>query len=215
MVMNTSPEEQREAGAGAGAGVPPLPGTPPPYAGAPPTPPPYGVDPRTAAPGWANRWGSALDSRRKSVGLAYFLSFIMPGLGQVYVGYYQRGFVHVAIFAGIITMLASGAARGLEPLLGIFMGFFYFYNIVDAGRRASFYNQALNGMHQMELPEDFKMPGGSGSLVGGVLLTAIGVLLFLHTRWDFDLEFLADWWPLVLVALGINLIYRARTRKGS
>ena len=72
-------------------------------------------------------------------------------------------------------------------------------------------------MRQQELPEDFKMPGGSGSLVGGLLLTLFGILLFLNTKYDIDLDWLADWWPLALVALGLNLVYKAvRARqKGS
>ena len=61
----------------------------------------------------------------------------MPGLGQVYVGYYQRGFIHVLVAATIITLLANGAADALIPLLGLFLGFFWLYNMVDAYRRAS------------------------------------------------------------------------------
>ena len=38
------------------------------------------------------------DPRSKSPALAAILS-MMPGLGQVYIGYYQRGFVHILVIA--------------------------------------------------------------------------------------------------------------------
>jgi hypothetical protein len=203
MSMSTFDEQRREAGGQASQGAAPQPGA------VPPMPPPYAVPGTPPPPGWAGTWKPARDSRRKSVALAYFLSFIMPGLGQVYVGYYQRGFLHAIIFGGIIALLSTGSVRGLEPLFGIFLGFFYLYNIVDAGRRASFYNMALDGLQPMPFPEDFKLPSGGGSLVGGLILTAIGLLLFLNLRFDFDLDWLVEWWPLLLVALGLNLIYKA------
>ena len=40
----------------------------------------------------------------------------------------------------------------LYPLLGIFLAFFFIYNIVDAGRRAIYYNFAINGVQGIEMP---------------------------------------------------------------
>ena len=79
----------------------------PPQAAAPRPP----ADP-PAAP--ASQYLSILDSRRKSPGLACFLS-LMPGLGQVYVGYYQRGFVHAAVVAALITS-AMVLSLWIKPL---------------------------------------------------------------------------------------------------
>src|SRR2546426_12676916 len=70
------------------------------------------------------------DTRSKSPALAAVLS-MMPGLGQVYVGYYQRGFVHAAVVATLVTILASGTLDRLNPLLALFMSFFWLYNIID------------------------------------------------------------------------------------
>ena len=157
----------------------------------------------------------ARDSRHKSVGLAHLLS-CMPGLGQLYVGYFQRGFAFALVFATFVTLL-NMHTDPLKPFLGITMAFFILYNIIDAGRRARFYNMALDGERPIDLPEDFKMPGGRGSIVWGLLLTALGILLILN-RYDVDLEWLADWladwWPLVLVVLGLNLIYKAVRARG-
>jgi len=175
----------------------------PPYAG-PSTPPP---GPGPVPPAWSGgRYGTA--PRGKSPVLAGILSSFMPGLGQIYLGSYQRGFMHVAIFAGLVACLSSGAAHGLEPLFGIMLGFFYLYNIVDAARRTALYNMALQG-GQIPVPEDFKMPTGRSSLLGGVILTAIGMLLLLNTRFDYSLDWLADWWPVFIVAIGATMVYRA------
>jgi len=157
--------------------------------------------------GWSqSRWAS----HRKSPVLTGILSAIMPGLGQIYLGYYQRGFVHAGIFAGTIAMLASGPVHGAEPLFGIFLGFFYFYNIIDAVRRASLFNQALAGMDPVRLPEDFKMPAGRPSMLGGLVLAGLGIIFLMHTRFDFDLDWVADWWPAALVIIGGWMVYRSR-----
>ena len=152
------------------------------------------------------------DPRKKSVMLAMLLS-VMPGLGQVYVGYYDLAFRNILVICGLIAILASGAAHRLEPVVGLFMAFYWLHNIVDAGRRASFYNQALAGLRPMDLPEDGKAPQPIGSFAGGVLLVAVGVTLFLNTMFDVPLDWLAQWWPLALVGAGAWLIYADRQAK--
>ena len=152
------------------------------------------------------------DPRKKSVMLAMLLS-VMPGLGQVYVGYYDLAFRNILVICGLIAILASGAAHRLEPVVGLFMAFYWLHNIVDAGRRASFYNQALAGLRPMDLPEDGKAPQPIGSFAGGVLLVAVGVTLFLNTMFSVPLDWLAHWWPLALVGAGAWLIYADRRAK--
>ena len=152
------------------------------------------------------------DPRKKSVMLAMLLS-VMPGLGQVYVGYYNLAFRNIFVICGLIAILATGGLDDLEPVVGLFIAFYWLHNIVDAGRRASFYNQALAGLRPMDLPEDIKMPPPLGSLAGGVLLIAIGLMLFAHTMFRVPLEWLAQWWPLALVGAGAWLIYADRRAK--
>jgi len=112
------------------------------------------------------------DSRRKSPFLACLLS-AFPGLGQVYVGYYQRGFIHVAVVAVLITLLANDLGP-LIPLAGIFLAFFWLYNVIDAGRRAALYNEVLDGRTDIELPQDLKTPAIGGSGMGGALVGLVG-----------------------------------------
>ena len=154
------------------------------------------------------------DPRRKSPFLACLLS-AMPGLGQVYTGYYQRGFAHAIIVAVIIAFLAGNQVGPLTPLAALFLAFFWLYNIVDAGRRAALFNEVLAGRTGVELPEDIKMPGMGGSVVGGITIALIGFILLLQTRFDVSLDWLEEWWPMALIAFGGYLVYKAREEKAA
>ena len=48
---------------------------------------------------------------------------------------------------------------------------------------------------------------GHGSIVGGLVLLVIG-FLFLAENFLPDFHF-GDWWPLILVAIGVGMLYRA------
>ena len=141
----------------------------------------------------------------KSPTLASVLS-LFPGLGQVYIGYYQRGFAHSIVVALCMTMLNMGLGK-LAPLVGLFLAFFWLFSVIDAGRRAALFNQAVEGVTALEMPKDLKLPAG-GSLMGGLLLIAIGALLVAHTRYDYSLDWLQDWWPVALVLYGLYLIVK-------
>jgi len=151
-----------------------------------------------------SRWGS-ID--RKSPGLACLLS-AMPGLGQIYVGYYRRGFVHAILVASIITLLNMDVWP-MTPLLGIFLAFFWLYNIIDAGRRAVYYNHVVAGGETFDMPADFAMPGMHGSILGGLLLIAAGAILLSRTAWNISLAWMEDWWPVAPILFGVYLVVRA------
>jgi TM2 domain-containing membrane protein YozV len=147
------------------------------------------------------------DPRRKLPLLALVLSG-MPGLGQIYVGYYQRGFIHAIVVGTLIALISHGVGP-LEPLAALFLAFFWLYNIVDAGRRAMLYNEALAGRTGIELPEDFKTPGLQGSIPGGLAIAAVGGVLLSNTLFGVSLEWLNDWWPAALILFGIYLVVRS------
>jgi hypothetical protein len=170
------------------------------------TPPPIQAGQAPRPPVAQGRRDFFDDPRRKSPVLALVLS-LMPGLGQVYIGYYQQGFTNVLVAASIIAVLNSELAGGAEPLLGIFLGFFWLYNIVDAWRRATFYNNALAGIGPAAMPEDFTAPGSRGSLAGGVALVLVGVIALSHTLFGMPLDWIEKWWPIALVGVGGWLIY--------
>jgi len=138
---------------------------------------------------------------------------LMPGLGHVYVGYYREAFRNIAVVCIIMTVLSTNMLHRVEPPAVMFLAFFILFNLVDAGRRASLYNQALDGLRPMDLPEDMALTPGHGSLVGGVLLVVLGVVFFMNTMFGVSLEWLGRWWPIAFVAGGAWLIYLDRQAK--
>ncbi len=176
------------------------PAVPPPPAA--PTPPVAAYAPRPA--------GYARGLQRKSPMLAGLLS-LMPGVGQIYVGYYKLGFIHNIIFGSTIAFLAG--VRGPNPLLpvmSIFLAFFFVYNVVDAGRRANLYNLALDGMEGIELPNmNMALPSFGGSIGGGVALIVVGVILLANTRFGMTLDWIEEWWPLAPIFVGAYLLAKA------
>lgn len=153
--------------------------------------------------------GTYADMRRKSPIFALVLSAV-PGLGQIYVGYYQRGFTHAVVVAGLIALLAAPAFGNspLLPLFAIFLAFFWLYNMADAYRRAALYNFALAGGSEIELPDDISPPSLRGSIAGGITIAAVGLILLLHTRFGFSLAWVEDWWPAAILLFGVYLAWK-------
>ncbi|MCP4570849.1 MAG: hypothetical protein GY838_00710 [bacterium] len=168
----------------------------------------YESPPREAIP---PRTGPAPRNAYKSPVLATVLS-MMPGVGQIYVGYYPQGFMNIMIVASTITLLAMGMGS-LTPLLAVFLAFFWIYNMIDANRRAQHYNRALDGLGGETLPDDFEMPGLKGSMPLGVVLIVAGSIFFLDRKFGMDMEWLEEWWPIGLVIAGVWLVVKARSNK--
>ena len=171
--------------------------------------------PRGGASLRSNRFG-APDPRFRSPFLAAFLSLV-PGLGQIYVGYYNRGFVNPLVVGGILSLLILSANAPEPPfwfpLAIMFLVFFWLYNIIDAFRRAVMYNLALDGVENIQLPDDLTAPSFGGSLFGGVVLVLVGGSILLHTRFGLPIEVFEQWWPIVPIAFGAYLIVRDRMDK--
>lgn len=158
-----------------------------------------------------NTMNSIRDPRRKSSFLASLLSFL-PGLGQVYVGYYRRGFINILTFGTLVTILAGTPEDFvLTPLVALFMVFFVFYNIVDAGRRATLFNLSLEGIEQIDLPDELTNNPFTinGSYLLGTVLLLVGLISLSHTLFDYSLEWLNEWWPIAPIGFGAYLVYMA------
>ena len=157
--------------------------------------------------------GRSLAGPRKSPVLACVLS-LLPGVGQVYVGYYKLGFIHNLVFATTVFLLVSFGNEAVGPLFGIFIAFFFVYNVVDAGRRATLYNLALDGIADIELPQemDSPLPNMGGSIVAGVVLMVLGVVLLLNTAFGVSLAWVEQWWPLAPILMG-GYLFRTAWRE--
>jgi len=199
--QNTYGRDPQPAMATGPEGTPASPSATPGYPGPAAPPPAAGYPPPASAP-------RPPDPRAKSPALACILS-VIPGLGQIYVGYYHRGFIHAIVVASIMTFLISADIAELLPLGVIFLIFFWLYNIIDAGRRAAMVNHVLAGGEVSELPQDFAMPRMGGSIVGGLVLIAFGLILLSHTVWGVPLEWIENWWPLLPIFLGVYLLGKA------
>ena len=139
----------------------------------------------------------------KSPGLAAFLS-LFPGLGQVYNGQIARAFVFLFGFVGSIYLTAQGHAFPFAFLIA----FVYLYNIIDAWKGATAINQRfLGGEGEKMAEETVESPLWGGSLV------AIGLLVLLNNMGWLDLDRLARWWPLLLIAVGAYFIYNSIQKK--
>jgi hypothetical protein len=154
--------------------------------------------------------------QHKSPVIACLLS-LMPGIGQIYVGYYRLGFIHNIVFITSILLLANDLPDPLYPPVSIFLAFFVIYNVVDAGRRAMFYNLAIDGVEGIELPNmNIAVPSFGGSFAGGLALMAIGGVLLSNTRFGVSLDWLEEWWPAAPILLGAYLFVKAlQERRGA
>ena len=148
------------------------------------------------------------DPRLKSPMSAALLS-LMPGLGQAFLGYTRLGFLHAAAVASMIALLASNHLGALEPAVGVFMSFFWLYNLVDAYRRAVLLNEAITRMETPELPDAFKALTYQGRVGVGLLLILAGTLSLLSLRFHVSMAWLEQWWPAGVLLFGLYLVVGA------
>ena len=150
--------------------------------------------------------------QRKSPFLAGLLS-LMPGIGQIMSVLREASSTSPCSYL-IFLLVRRRQSQRPYPALGVFLGFFVVYNIVDASRRAILYNLALDGVQGIQLPDmNASLPKLQGSVGGGAALIAIGILLLSNTLFGLSLDWLASWWPLGLVGLGAYLVAKAREER--
>jgi hypothetical protein len=139
--------------------------------------------------------------------LAGFFPF---GVGAVYCSQYAKGLSHLVIMVLLIIGVSSDVPWYVHMVLGIGIGFFYLYQIIDAVRTA----------RAMQLGEPTPDPFGLASMFGGggspvekseattkvpvaaAVLIGLGLLFLFNTAFDFSLH---RYWPLILIVLGVYL----------
>ena len=92
----------------------------------------------------------APEPRHKSAGLAFLLSLLIPGTGQLYCGKIPRGFTTLGFWiVGVIAISASGTARGNGMVLGFVLWVFSF---LDAYFTATEINSGIDGQVEVQNP---------------------------------------------------------------
>jgi hypothetical protein len=140
--------------------------------------------------------------------LAGILAGVFPfGVGAVYCSQYAKGLSHLVIMVLLIIGESSDVPWFMHMFLGIGIGFFYVYQIIDAVRSAHAIQAGEPAPDPFGLAATFgagekfegtKVPAGAAILIG------LGVLFLLHTAGL--LEFGLDrFWPLILIGLGVWL----------
>jgi TM2 domain-containing membrane protein YozV len=140
-----------------------------------------------------------------SPGLAFFLGWI-PGVGAIYNGQYAKGLVHAVLWGVLVSVTAnSSASRGLEPLFGMLIAVWEFYMAFEAYHTA---RKRRIGEPVDEYSSLIDLKGGRGQVpVAGIALIVLGILLLLHTLDLLNFEYVARYWPVLLIAAGAYLLY--------
>jgi hypothetical protein len=157
----------------------------PPYA--PPYPPPPPAYPTTNV----------------SPGLAFFLGLI-PGVGAIYNGQYAKGLVHAVVWGVLMSIANSNAAHGLEPVFVMLVIAWWAYMALEAHRTA---HRLAAGEAVDEYSSIVDLRAGSSFPLAAVGLIVLGVLLLLHTLDLLDFERVARYWPVLLIAAGVYMLW--------
>src|ERR1700733_8771311 len=141
-------------------------------------------------------------------GIAVILAGVVRiGVGAVYTGQYAKGLAHLVIMVLLILGVSSDLPWPVIMILGISIGFFYVYQIIDAVRSAKAIQLGEPAPDPFGLAQTFgagekfegtKVPAGAAVLIG------LGVLFLLHTAGLFEFG-LDRFWPLILIFLGVWL----------
>jgi hypothetical protein len=166
----------------------------PPVPPSEPAPPPPAAPAQPAGPAAAYGYGDPL---AKSPGLALFLSILVPGLGHIYVGAYERALM---IIGGIgVSIWAIVQSNGELWPLAFAIAFGYFFSIFDAYREAQIANLA-----GQELPKPQRQ--GEGRLLFGIFLTIVAGMVLADNLDLFDIRWFYEWWPVLVLLVGIYFI---------
>jgi hypothetical protein len=133
--------------------------------------------------------------------------FFPIGVGAVYTGQYAKGLAHLVIMVLLILGVGSDLPWYVITILGIGIGFFYFYQIIDSVRSAKAIQMGEAPPDPFGLAQTFgggEKFEGTKIPAGAVILIGLGVLFLLHTAGFFEFG-LDRFWPLILILLGVWL----------
>lgn len=136
-----------------------------------------------------------------------FILGLVPGLGAVYNGEYNKALIHIVIFATIIVGLSSDVGGGAEVALALFLPGFIIYMAVDSMRTAQAKRMGQTSVDPIEA-------WSKNRPVGPIILITLGALFLLNNFHIFSFHRIWQFWPVALIGAGI-LMFRNRLSSGS
>jgi hypothetical protein len=139
-----------------------------------------------------------------SPGLAFFLGWI-PGVGAIYNAQYAKGLVHAVVWGILVSLADSYAAHGVEAVFVMLVIAWTAYMAFEAYHTA---RKRRNGEPVDEYSSILDLRGRKENVpVAGIALVVLGVLMLLHTLDLLNFERVARYWPILLIAAGLYLLY--------
>ena len=130
---------------------------------------------------------------------------MIPGVGAIYNGQYAKGMVHAIIWGVLMSIADSRAAHGLEPMFVMSVIAWMAYMAFEAYHTA---RKRRMGEPVDEYSSLVNLSGRTDQIpVAALLLIILGILLLLHTLDLLDFDRVARFWPVLLIAAGVYLLY--------
>jgi len=122
---------------------------------------------------------------------------VIPGMGAVYNGEYQKAITQFAVFAALSIMGDS-----VHGVFGFGAFVFLVFTMFDSFRTAE-----TRLRTRIEQPLEMQGAGKDQTVAAwGILLIGLGIIFLLKNFIHFD--FISRLWPLVFIGLGAYLVYR-------
>ena len=129
-----------------------------------------------------------------------FLLGLIPGLGAIYNGEYNKALLHIVVFAGLILGITLDLGDGAEAVLICGLVVFPFYMAIDAVR-------TLKGKQSGEHYQDPLENWTKQKSFGPILLIGLGALFLLRNFGVFDFLRIRElFFPLILIGIGVWLM---------
>lgn len=136
--------------------------------------------------------------------LALILGFI-PGVGAIYNGQYAKGLIHAVVFGLLVSIESNIHHSSAAILVGIMIPAWIIYQAFEAYHTA---RKRRYGMAVEEFSSLFEVRPSYGRFpASAILLIGLGFILLLDTTDIISFEVFARYWPVLLIAFGLYLLY--------